>query len=168
LVRLLNSQLYTSLVPTDYNLGLWNFPAKKIAPEEIGRNCVIRAPNELRPLTLNNFDNKIICSTAAASISPVICKSAHPIQNGFVHGRQLLQNPLELDLASRDFAHRSNANLQNFNFQTLIPSSQRMSRAWPLPFWPILLQHSRVSAMSGCSMCWNVLGPLNRLSTLGE
>ena len=62
---------------------------------------IFRHPLDTRPLTLKNTDNKKVAHCANASITPVIVDAACELQNGFIHGRQLIQNPGDLDYAAR-------------------------------------------------------------------
>ena len=57
------------------------------------------------PLTLKNADNKIIAGLINWCISPVVKACAISMQRGFVGDRQLLQNAVDLDQASRVAAH---------------------------------------------------------------
>ena len=59
---------------------------------------------ETRPLTLKNSDNKLVAAVTNHAISPVIQACSSAVQNGFVQGRQLTQNIVDLDHASRLYA----------------------------------------------------------------
>ena len=63
----------------------------------------VRDPKELRPLGLKNTDNKLIASVFTWSLATVLSHGASRLQNGFVPGRQLLQNPVDLDARARAF-----------------------------------------------------------------
>ena len=66
--------------------------------------AICREPLETRPLSLKNADNKAIAAVVNRSVSEVIKEGTHVTQNGFVPGRQLVQNPVDLDSASRSFS----------------------------------------------------------------
>ena len=88
--------------PPNHNLGVWIFPRKKpstsLDPPPLPLHL---APKETRSLTLKCTDNKANCSTTIACISPLTKLTTHSSQNGFVPGRQLLQNPVDIDTCSR-------------------------------------------------------------------
>ncbi len=56
----------------------------------------VRRAGDLRPLDLKNCDNKLICSLWAVLLSPVIAEQTHEDQRGFVQGRQLIQNVVDM------------------------------------------------------------------------
>lgn len=78
-----------------------DLPPKKLCPNDPKHMQVTRKPKETRPLTLNNTYNKYICGATAMAMSPILEQSTQASQNGFVRGRQLLQNPVDLDLEAR-------------------------------------------------------------------
>ncbi len=47
------------------------------------------------------MDNKLICSVLYFKLRGVTAKWANPAQRGFVAGRRLMQNPVDLDAAAR-------------------------------------------------------------------
>ena len=65
---------------------------------------IVREAFDNRPLSLKNADNKICASVVNRCISPVVEHGTHKTQNGFVHGRQLLQNVVDLDAYARLFS----------------------------------------------------------------
>ena len=62
---------------------------------------VVREVGDNRPLSLKNSDNKIATAAVNNCAQPVIVHSVHKFQNGFVKGRQLLQNVVDLDALAR-------------------------------------------------------------------
>ena len=62
---------------------------------------IIREPLQTRPLSLKNTDNKIIVASNVRMLEPQYQKITHKIQNGFVKGRNFLNNCVDLDAASR-------------------------------------------------------------------
>ena len=88
--------------PPNHNLGIWIFPRKKPSPSLDPPPMPLHlAPKETRSLTLKCTDNKANCSTTIACIAPLTKLTTHSSQNGFVPGRQLLQNPVDIDTCSR-------------------------------------------------------------------
>ena len=61
-------------------------------------------PLETRPLSLKQGDNKHAASTLNFCISPCVSEGAIETQRGFIHGRQLVQNPVDLDFHMRAMA----------------------------------------------------------------
>ena len=97
--------------PHDINEGETVFIPKGQEDDDgrVFKDTVFRAATETRPLTLKNSDNKIVAAVANYAISPTIQKCASVVQNGFVHGRQLAQNIVDLDHASRVYACRGHS-----------------------------------------------------------
>ena len=62
---------------------------------------VTRAAGDVRPLTLKNSSNKLVAAAAAASVRQVLVLKAAPTQRGFVPGRQLGMNILDIDTEAR-------------------------------------------------------------------
>ena len=88
----------------DINDCLFHFIPKSSnnSGDESCGNIVFRHPSELRPLTLKNADDKVVAGCANWCLSPVIEKTASQLQRGFIHGRQLLQNIVDLDFSARE------------------------------------------------------------------
>ena len=62
---------------------------------------LIAAPGAMRPLGLKNTDNKALAATLASTIARAIRRAASPVQQGFVQGRRLTDNIIEIDWAAR-------------------------------------------------------------------
>ena len=88
-------------MPLSFNLTLQVFAPK--GDRERDKIEVVRSPGETRPLGLKDYGNKIIGTTWARAFAPVLRAGACPLQRGFVPGRQLVQNPVDLDAAARAF-----------------------------------------------------------------
>jgi len=58
-------------------------------------------PKETRPSTLNNTYNEYVCGAMSMAMSPILEQGIHSSENGFARGRQLLQNPVVLDLEAK-------------------------------------------------------------------
>ena len=67
-------------------------------------DAICREPLETRPLSLKNSDNKVCAAVTNRSLIDVVKQCTHKTQNGFAPGRQLIQNPVDLDSAGRMFS----------------------------------------------------------------
>ena len=99
---------------------------------------------DVRPLGLKNTDNKIICGVWNRVLRPVVSRCSSPLQRGFVAGRQLAQNPVDIDAAAKVQGYRGIAHLH--------PSSSYGTSSRPF-------HRCRIP---GCSQC------LLRLASPGE
>ena len=90
-------------MPLDVNDGLFVFLRRADREDDtaLPSHGTHRAPTGLRPLTLNNTENKIVAGVANTCIKPVVEHAAIIIQNRFVGVRQLTQNAVDLDHAAR-------------------------------------------------------------------
>jgi len=114
---LLTAHINIMTRPADINDGLFIFiPKTTCEVNENDLSCVAR-PLELRPLTLKNGDNKAIAGITNWAITPVVKTFASKIQRGFVKGRQLVQNVVDLDFESRASALRYAARSGSANFE---------------------------------------------------
>ena len=105
IVELLDLALSGGEIPHTVLDGLYVFINKgDHSLEEQAGAPVVRKPTELRPLTLKVADNKIVMGVLNHSITPTISACASALQRGFVPGRQLLQNAVDLDFWTRKFA----------------------------------------------------------------
>jgi len=76
---------------------------------------VIREPLQTRPLSLKNSDNKLIVASNVKSLEPQYQLITHKTQNGFVAGRNFLNNILDLDSAGRIFSMVYESECENSN-----------------------------------------------------
>ena len=106
--------------PPFFNLGLWIFPIKKVLPSDSPSN-VSRSPKEARALTMKCTDNKASAAVVAGALSPVTRFTTHCSQNGFVPGRQLLNNVLVIDTVARINSLRDRASHPDSPFCGNIP-----------------------------------------------
>ena len=74
---------------------------------------IVREAEDNRPLTLKNVDGKIGAAAVNSITIPLIKDGAHKSQNGFVKGRQLLQNVVDSDTLARIFGMQADS----FNHQ---------------------------------------------------
>lgn len=61
----------------------------------------VRAAGDTRPLSLRNSDSKVLASVVNHKVAGPAALAAHPSQRGFIRGRQLTANIVELDTHSR-------------------------------------------------------------------
>jgi hypothetical protein len=87
---------------------------------------VARAASQVRPLALKNTDNKIICGIWNYALAKTLARQCCPLQRGFVKGRLIMQNVLDLDTRARIVGRSECAALSPlfafFDFQTAFPS----------------------------------------------
>jgi len=93
-------------LPDDFKHSLSVFLRKggEDAAQGILPEVVFVRPLETRPLSLKQGDNKHAASTLNFCISPSVSHGAIDTQRGFIHGRQLVQNVLDLDFHLRAMA----------------------------------------------------------------
>ena len=101
--ELLEAHLDDGETPDDLNDGLFIFPCK-VKEEQTAGAPLVCHPSETRPLTLKAADNKFVAGRLNQAIGPVVQAHASRTQNGFVAGRQLLQNAVDLDFQGRRLA----------------------------------------------------------------
>ena len=89
-------------VTLDFNQSLIAFPPKGCC--EGDDEEVIRPPLDTRPIGLKNTDNKIIIGTSVHKFKRSMQINTHKNQRGFVPGRFLVHNALDLDSAGRILA----------------------------------------------------------------
>lgn len=106
----------------DYNDSLWIFPPTKSLPNDPQHMQVIRKHKETRALTLSNTYNKYVCGATALAMRPTLEQAIHSSQNGFVRGRQLLQNPVDLDLEARFAVFRCQRKRSATSFECMVPT----------------------------------------------
>lgn len=65
---------------------------------------VVREALALRPLAMQCTDLKAICAAGSHALKLGVCRSAHAAQRGFVPGRRLRDNVLDLEAHGRMLA----------------------------------------------------------------
>lgn len=97
---------------------------------------------ETRMLSIKNTDNKIVCGTMNNSISKAAQRNISKYQRGFVRGRQLAHNIVDLDFAGRLYAGSPTSHLPSilvlWDFANAFPSVFHswifgVFRAWHFP-----------------------------------
>ena len=97
-----NAQCDGDLPPSNFNESATIFIPK--GEFEADAISIAGAPLETRPLAFKNADNKICAAIVNNAIRETVTQGTHFSQNGFVPGRQLIQNPVDLDTAGRSYA----------------------------------------------------------------
>jgi hypothetical protein len=113
--------------------------------------AVFAHPMELRPLTLKNTANKIIAGVLNWIVHPVVRATACSIQRGFIQGRQLVQNVLDLDFSARRdsllFSAQKNHKLGFF-------ADLSISKVGVLNTLPVLLLFDFAAAFPSVKHAW--------------
>jgi hypothetical protein len=86
-------------MPFEFSDQLMIFAAKGEEPEDAHEVC--RAPGDTRPLSLKNTDNNSIAGVNNHLAKRMLTASVVDIQRGYVPGRQLVANVLDLDTYGR-------------------------------------------------------------------
>ena len=114
--------------PVDFNESITVFPPKG---EESGdADFVCCAPSNVRPISLNNSDNKLVCTVYNNKLSVETTKHISQIQRGFIRERQFTENIVELDAKAREYSMTADAGsmpaLVLWNFTAAFPSVLHM------------------------------------------
>ena len=80
---------------TAFNSASMVFIPKKTAHEANGIRYHL--PGEVRPLSLVNTDNRLMANAYRLRVEPLLDKIISPAQRGFLPGRSMLQNVVEID-----------------------------------------------------------------------
>ena len=80
---------------TAFNSASMVFIPKKTAHEANGIRYHL--PGEVRPLSLMNTDNRLMANAYRLRVEPLLDKIVSPAQRGFLPGRSMLQNVVEID-----------------------------------------------------------------------
>ena len=89
-------------LPKKAQEGLFVFAPKGDATaEENMTHSAFRKPKDLRPITLQNEDRKTVAGILNWCILPTVILFCSILQRGFIPGRQLVQNVVDLDFHSR-------------------------------------------------------------------
>ena len=89
-------------MPISFNDSATLFPAKgELDDDHIE---IVREATDTRPLNLRNTDNKTLTGIINLNMQPAIRSGAHTTQRGFIGGRQLTQNVVDLDFSAREQA----------------------------------------------------------------
>ena len=120
--QITDAQCRGELPPTGFNDSATIFvPKGDFATDAV---AMVRNPMDTRPLSLKNADNKVCAACVSKCIADVVTAGTHESQNGFVRGRQLIQNPVDLDSAARAFALKADDLNQSHVEKKSEPSEQ--------------------------------------------
>jgi len=86
--------------PASLNEGLTTFIPKGSSSPHDSSEAVVRPAAATRPITLSNTDAKLLALALNAPLSKVAQPTVHPAQRGFVPGRNIADNILEMDAAA--------------------------------------------------------------------
>ena len=86
--------------PDDFNESLGIFPAKGTSDDDSAL-LLKRAASDTRPLSCKNCDNKTLSGVVNLVMTPKIASHADDQQEGFVKGRQGINNVITMDCHSR-------------------------------------------------------------------
>ena len=114
----------------------------------------------VRPLNVTNCDNRLIASAARIALEPWIGPTITPSQRGFIHGRSMLANIVDVDEAMGLAALGSDRGMAfSFDLAAAFPSVEHQfffsffsSLGWPTP----LLRFVRNLYLN--NYCWITLG----------
>ena len=116
------------MMPVEFNSSLMVFVPKGQPPDELS---IVREPSNTRPLSLKSCDYKIICAVVNFALRTPLATHACPVQRGFIPGRQLVSNVVDLDVYGRIYEMQpvgSNPSLLSlYEFAAAFPS---MSHTW--------------------------------------
>jgi len=106
---------------TDFDLAILVFIPKKVDREVNGiRYC---EPGDVRPLAIVNTDNRLMANAVRCRVEPLLEKAISAAQRGFLLGRSMLQNVVELDCEMRAASlQRERAAAVFFDFAAAFPS----------------------------------------------
>jgi hypothetical protein len=76
------------------------FIPKKVAHESAEGQRFFR-PGEVRPLSIMNTDNRLMANAVRLRVEPLLDTLVSPMQRGFLPGRSLIHNVVEVDTAMR-------------------------------------------------------------------
>lgn len=86
--------------PADFNAA-WLALLPKGAEDEDSEENMVRTAGNLRPLLLKNTDSKAIAAALARGMRKLQAAHVHATQRGFIAGREMSRNVLELDTYAR-------------------------------------------------------------------
>jgi hypothetical protein len=92
------------LPPIGFNNTLAMFPPK--GDEEADSDEILREACDTRPLGMKNCDNKTVAGVYNAACKRTLSASANRLQRGFIAGRQIIQNVMNMDTHARIFGRR--------------------------------------------------------------
>ena len=80
-------------------------------------------PKDTRPLNVSNVDNRLLASAARLAWEPILERWVSKFQRGFLKGRVMLQNVIDIDWQAMIVSLRSSSGaLVLFDFKAAFPS----------------------------------------------
>ena len=128
----------------DFNLGLLCcLPKKAAGPHETMGE--VYGPGDTRPLAIVNTDNRLIASAMRNAWEPLFNKWVSMGQRGFLKGRSMLMNVLDIDEAAMTISLKEKwGGLVLFDFKAAFPSVSH-------DFMFAVLEH--IGLASGAAQC---------------
>ena len=150
IVDLVDSTLAGKPMPKKSQEGLFVFAPKGDAtPEEASAHICYKKPKDLRPITLQNEDRKSVAGILNQCILPTIILFCSILQRGFVPGRQLIQNVVDLDFHSRCYAATFHGKT-NLSYSTCVNEALK----WCLNFLPLTVLFDFAAAFPSVAHKW--------------
>ena len=143
----------------DFNRSLLFFLPKKPSGSAANGESIFEAAN-VRPLNVTNSDNRLIASAIRGLIEPIVGPRIMEVQRGFVGGRSMIANLLDVDCAMISGAFESDdAAALFFDFAAASPSVEQdfMMRVFEKLGWPRWLLNV-VSVLYEFNICVIVMG----------
>ena len=91
-------------VPSDFNFAFLALIPK--GSQEEDSRLIARTPEDTRPLSLSNSDCKILANALKATMEDAVGRWAIKAQRGFLKGRKMLQNILDVETQAMEMAAR--------------------------------------------------------------
>ena len=106
----------------DFNVSILCLLPKKITGQDVEMGSYFH-PNDTRPLSVSNVDNRLLASAARIAWEPILEKWVSEAQRGFLKGRSMLHNVLEIDWSAMTVSLKSeHGALVLFDFKAAFPS----------------------------------------------
>lgn len=103
------------------------FIPKKVDRVVNGRSCC--EPGDVRPLSVVNTDNRLLLVAVRLRVDPLLATAIFPAQRGFLPGRSMLPNVVEVDGEMRAASlEHDGAAAVFFDFAATFPASSGCRR----------------------------------------
>lgn len=89
-------------VPDDFNFAYLTMIPK--GEHEEDRKLIAREPGYMRPLSLSNSDCKLLANALKTSMENAVNGWASSVQRGFIRGRKMLQNIMDVETRAMEHA----------------------------------------------------------------
>jgi len=131
----------------------YSFCPRKIGTTDAGLD--IYEPGGVRPLNVTNTDNRLLASATRLAIEPTLSTLITEDQRGFIGGRSMIANLVDVDEAVLEYALASNDAIALFyDFAAAFPSVEhRMLHVYFAALgWPAWLLRMVLSLYH--NICW--------------